>query len=69
MVEPVHASVAKSAMTASWCSNHFTVWAEAARLQRIEKLDEVEIGVFLDHSWVTAPDDDAEENGCAKQTL
>ena len=69
MVVPVDASLAENTVAAPWRPDNFTVWAEAARLQRVKKLDEVEIGVFLDHSWVTAPDDDAEENGCAKQTL
>ena len=69
MVVSIDTYIAENTMSASWSSDHFTVWAQTAGLERIQKLQEVEIGVFLDYSRVTPPDDDTEEHGQAEQAL
>jgi len=69
MVVPVDAALAEDAVTAPRRPDNFAVGTQAARFERVEQFDEVEIWVLLNHSWVAAPHDDTEENCGAEQTL
>ena len=69
MVVSIDACVAQVAVTAPRRPDNLAVRAEAARLHRVQQLDEVDLLVLLDDTRVAQPHDGAEEDGHAKQTL
>ena len=47
VIVAVHTSLTKRAVAAPWRPDYFTVWTQAARLQRIKKLNEAQVRIFL----------------------
>ena len=69
VVVAVHTSLTKRAVTAPWRPDYFTVWTQATRLQRVKKLNEAQVRIFLYHTRVRKPYDDTEENRAAEEPL
>ena len=69
MVIAIHTMLAENAVSTSRRPDDFTVRAKTASLECVKQFDKIEIWIFLDYSWVTPPDDDAEEDCRAKQPL
>ena len=69
MVIAIHTMLAENAVSTPRRPDDFTVRAKTASFERVKQFDEIEIRIFLDYSWVTPPDDDAEEDCRAKKSL
>ena len=60
MVITIYTMLAENAMSTPRRPDDFTVRAKTASLERVKQFDKIEIWIFLDHSWVAPPDNDAE---------
>ena len=52
MVISINAYTTKCAMSASWSSDHFAVWAETACLHCVQEFDKVELWVLLNRARI-----------------
>lgn len=66
MIVSVDTMLTQRAVATPWSPNYFTVGAKATRLKRAKQFYEIKLRVLLDNTWVTKPDDTAEEDSCAK---
>ena len=69
VIVAVHTSLTKRAVTAPRRPDDFTVRTQTARLKRVKKLNEAQVGIFLYDTGVAQPDNDTEEDRCAKEPL
>ena len=69
VIVAVHASLTERAVAAPRRPDYFTVWTQATRLQRVKKLNEAQVRIFLYHTRVRKPYDDTEENRAAEEPL
>ena len=63
VIESVDADAAQVAVAAARRADDLAVGAQTGRLQLLEELFEVELGVFLDGARIGEPDRDPEEHG------
>lgn len=62
MVISIDTDLTQRAVPAPRSPNNLTVGTQTARLQRVQKFDKVEIGVFLETAGVREPNYNAKED-------